>query len=298
MTEIITRNRPAQTVLKEFVERQKGKVVDARKELQRRFTGLDWNIQKKVLIAHLMSSKSDRQWAYPHLLTHWDKCFMPYVQEIWETYQEERCSWVIVRHFPKEYILNNLHLFTFERNYYYISLRFGMNPDFTIDPTKLTPIEFLSIHYRLNKSIPAEQANTLLCQIVTEAIANYRITDLEVEPLEQGRITSLYPQRVKNFQRALYYITKMDIQPTASHIAQKCQLVAEIMNHSPEWEHLQTQVINDWDFNQKAYRIVLKYMAMHFPNSIIQEQLNQHPQLKELANNLHLAFNFDYILNE
>lgn len=46
-------NRPIRTVLKEYIERKKGKVVEARKELQRRFSGLDWNIQKKILFAHL-----------------------------------------------------------------------------------------------------------------------------------------------------------------------------------------------------------------------------------------------------
>ena len=125
MKNITKHNRPIKTVLKEYVERQKGKVVEARKELQRRFNGLDWNIQKKILVAHLKSSKSDRGWAYTLLLNYWDKSFLPYVQEIWETYHEERCSWIIIRYFPKDYILNNLHLFDFKRNYMFICLRFG-----------------------------------------------------------------------------------------------------------------------------------------------------------------------------
>lgn len=66
-------NRPIRFVLKEYIERKKGKVVEARKELQRRFNGLDWNIQKKILLAHLISSKSDREWAYPLLLNYWNE---------------------------------------------------------------------------------------------------------------------------------------------------------------------------------------------------------------------------------
>ena len=85
MKNITKHNRPINTVLKEYVERHKGKIVEARKELQRRFNGLDWNIQKKILVAHLKSSKSDREWAYTLLLNFWDKSFLPYVQEIWET---------------------------------------------------------------------------------------------------------------------------------------------------------------------------------------------------------------------
>ena len=73
MKNITKHNRPINTVLKEYVERHKGKIVEARKELQRRFNGLDWNIQKKILIAHLKSSKSDREWAYTLLLNYWDE---------------------------------------------------------------------------------------------------------------------------------------------------------------------------------------------------------------------------------
>ena len=60
MGNITKRNRPIRIVLKEYAEQRKGKVVKARKELQRRFTGLDWSIQKKILYVHLKSSKTDR----------------------------------------------------------------------------------------------------------------------------------------------------------------------------------------------------------------------------------------------
>ena len=39
MKNIKKHNRPIKTVLKEYVERHKGKFVGARKELQRRFNG-------------------------------------------------------------------------------------------------------------------------------------------------------------------------------------------------------------------------------------------------------------------
>ena len=71
MENTIKRNRPIRIVLKEYVERRKSKIVEARKELQRRFAGLDWSIQKKILYAHLKSSKTDREWAYPRLLEYW-----------------------------------------------------------------------------------------------------------------------------------------------------------------------------------------------------------------------------------
>lgn len=38
---------PIATILKWYLERRKGKVVKARNEIQRRFHGLDWDVQKK-----------------------------------------------------------------------------------------------------------------------------------------------------------------------------------------------------------------------------------------------------------
>ena len=44
---------PIVTILKWYMERKKGKVVESRKEIQRRFSGLDWSVQKKVILAFL-----------------------------------------------------------------------------------------------------------------------------------------------------------------------------------------------------------------------------------------------------
>jgi hypothetical protein len=204
MKNITKHNRPINTVLKEYVERHKGKIVEARKELQRRFNGLDWNIQKKILVAHLKSSKSDREWAYPLLLNYWDKSFLPYVQEIWETFHEERCSWIIIRYFPKDYIFNNLNLLNYERNYMFVCLRFGLDKDFSIDKDKLKPKDALYVHYKLGMRIEPDEASALLYEIVIDAILNYYRSDLDLRPSEHGRVTELYPERIRQFGLALY----------------------------------------------------------------------------------------------
>ena len=49
------RNKKISTLIKWFVERKKGKVVAARKEIQRRFDYLDWEDQKKIILAFLNS---------------------------------------------------------------------------------------------------------------------------------------------------------------------------------------------------------------------------------------------------
>ena len=298
MKNITKHNRPIKTVLKEYVERQKGKVVEARKELQRRFNGLDWNIQKKILVANLKSSKSDREWAYTLLLNYWDESFKPCVQEIWETFHEERCSWIIIRYFPKDYILNNLHLFDFKRNYMFICLRFGSDEGFTIEKERLNPEDALYVHYRLGIGIQPNEAKAWLYEIAIDAVLNYYRNDLDLRPSEQGRITELYPQRIRQLGRALYYVNEMGIEPTVSDFSEWCESVKQIMNSSNEWKELQQRNLLDWEFNMRAYRIILKYIGINLHESIMENLINKFPQLKKLVDELKLKIDFDYMLKE
>ena len=298
MKNIIKHNRPINTVLKEYIERQKGKVVEARKELQRRFYGLDWNIQKKILVAHLKSSKSDREWAYPLLLNYWDDSFKPCVQEIWETFHEERCSWIIIRYFPKDYIFNNLHLLNYERNYMFICLRFGLDEEFVIEKEKLKPEDALYVHYRLGIGIQPDEAKAWLYEIAINAVLNYYRNDLDLRPSEQGRITELYPQRIKQLGRALYYVNEMGIEPTVSEFSEWCKSLKQTMNSSYEWKELQQRNLLDWEFNMRAYRIILKYIGINLHESIMENLINKFPQLKKLVDELKLKIDFDYMLKE
>ena len=298
MKNIIKHNRPINTVLKEYIERQKGKVVEARKELQRRFNGLDWNIQKKILVAHLKSSKSDREWAYPLLLNYWDDSFKPCVQEIWETFHEERCSWIIIRYFPKDYIFNNLHLLNYERNYMFICLRFGLDEGFVIEKEKLKPEDVLYVHYRLGIGIQPNEAKAWLYEIAINAVLNYYRNDLDLRPSEQGRITELYPQRIKQLGRALYYVNEMGIEPTVSEFSEWCKSLKQTMNSSYEWKELQQRNLLDWEFNTRAYRIILKYIGINLHESIMEDLINKFPQLKKLVDELKLKIDFDYMLKE
>lgn len=70
MSYITQRNRPIATLIKWYSDKKSGKVSDARKEIIRRFDYLDWNVQKKILMAFLDAGQSDRQWAYRKIYRH------------------------------------------------------------------------------------------------------------------------------------------------------------------------------------------------------------------------------------
>ena len=46
----VSRNNPIATVIKNYTNKKSGKVTDSRNEIQRRFLGLDWKDQKKIMV--------------------------------------------------------------------------------------------------------------------------------------------------------------------------------------------------------------------------------------------------------
>lgn len=68
MDKRIQRHRPIATVIKNYLDKKSGKVTESRNEIQRRFFGLDWKDQKRIMSAFLDSGKADRDWAYSRLL--------------------------------------------------------------------------------------------------------------------------------------------------------------------------------------------------------------------------------------
>ena len=95
---------PIATIIKWFVERKNGKVVESRKEIQRRFDGLDWSVQKKVILAFLNSGKTDREWVYEQLIWFWDEAFLPKVKEVFEKYHEKHGL-------PAVSVISDLHIY-------------------------------------------------------------------------------------------------------------------------------------------------------------------------------------------
>ena len=64
---VIKRNTPIARLIKDFRNKQSKKVVESRKEIQRRFAYLDWRDQKQILTAFLDSCKTDWQHAHIYL---------------------------------------------------------------------------------------------------------------------------------------------------------------------------------------------------------------------------------------
>jgi hypothetical protein len=164
---------PIATIVKWFLEREKGKVVESRQEIQRRFGGLDWSIQKIVISAFLSSGKADRKWAYEQIVWLWDNDFLQKVKEVFEKYHEKGCYRPVTWYFPTSYILEHFDELAVEHNYYSLCYRLAYEKiDFEPDRKKLSPKEYFAIIDLAHKTVKDELVIDILFDVLHDLCTN------------------------------------------------------------------------------------------------------------------------------
>lgn len=131
------RNESISALLKAFTDKQSGKVAKARAKLRERFDKQSFQTQRKILQAMLSASKQDRVWAYKQLSNGWDDFFFEDVKNLWEQYHEKECVAVIIKHFPMEYVYENLSALDTHGNYTNLCIKLIHHPKFQIDKERL-----------------------------------------------------------------------------------------------------------------------------------------------------------------
>lgn len=239
MKRTIQRNNPIATVIKNYVNKKSGKVSVSREEIQRRFFGLDWKDQKKVLAAFLEAGQADRHWAYARLLDLWDKSFEPKVLELWEAYHEQRCAWVIIRHFPTEFIKGHIKEFDEDRNYYFICLRLAKEKDFVIEKAKLSKTDYLAVLYHAERTITDEEARNTLYGIVHDCC--FSDTYLaRLEHVGEGKHSEVItPANYREVNLGIYYLMRMDKDDVVRQFRAWNEQVEAAIYNSPEFKKFQ-----------------------------------------------------------
>ena len=131
------RNESISVLLKDFINKKGGRVAESRIKLRDRFSKQSSQIQRKILKTMLHASKQDRMWAYNRLNYSWDGFFFEDVQDLWEQYHEKECGAVIIKHFPMEYVYDNLSALDIRGNYTNLCIKLIHHPKFQIDKKRL-----------------------------------------------------------------------------------------------------------------------------------------------------------------
>ncbi len=253
------RNTPIATLIRNFVNKRSGKVIESREEIQWRFDYLDWKDQKKIILAFLDAGKKDRQWAYSKTLDYWDKSFEPKIRDLWERLHEGKSSWTVIRYFPVEYLSENIEKFTEGRDYYFVCLRLAKNMAFEIDKSKLSNTDYLAVLYHTGRSIDEEEAENLLYENVHSICLDcgpYFALD-KYASVSKGTIIS--PISFKEVSLALYYIKKLGLSSLASKFEQWNRMVMETVSRSPEFKAIPMYNINDEQYIDQMITIARKY---------------------------------------
>ena len=166
------RNRPIRQLIKWFVNREKGKVVDARSEIRRRFPYIDWSDQKKFLLASLSSGQTDRTWAYRQLVRYWDDSLFPKAKEVWEKFHDTEMIQPAIMCFPEDYVKSELKEFSDSRNIYaYIyHRRFIVDPNYVIERNNFSAYQYLMLMRHGMRCISNDEALSLLYEHILHLI--------------------------------------------------------------------------------------------------------------------------------
>lgn len=125
-------NYPIEEVLDDYVNRHTGKVVEAKRQLKKRFDGLEHSMQEKVMMAFMgLGKQAEREFIYEKLYGEdfWVDDYIPLVQKWWEEFHDGKMGKVIVKYCPREYILTHLEELDHRCNYATLCLRTGIEPD-------------------------------------------------------------------------------------------------------------------------------------------------------------------------
>lgn len=137
-------NYPIEEVLDDYLQQRTGKLVEAKRQLRKRFDGLDHTMQEKVMMAFMEQGLPlERDFIYGKLYGEgfWTDAYIPLIQKWWEKYQDFKMAKVIVKYCPREYILAHLEELEYRCNYATLCLRTGLVPD----PERLQPWAYLYV---------------------------------------------------------------------------------------------------------------------------------------------------------
>ena len=261
----VSRNNPIATVIKNYTNKKSGKVTDSRNEIQRRFFGLDWKDQKKIIAAFLDSGISDRDWAYSRLLDLWDSSFETKIQELWETYHEQKCSWVIIRHFPKEYLQKHMGQFNEGRNYYFICRRLAEDSGFVIDRNKLSKTDYLMALSHGNRQIDDAEATDTLYEIVRDIAFLWNpFIELSRNYMPNRREVMMASDFAK-VSLALYYLEKMGNDNVVAAFQSWESKVQGLVRASEEYKALNNKSMSDYQYREVLAVIVQKNLYYALP---------------------------------
>lgn len=239
------KNQPIALIIEDYVNKRSGKIVESRKEIRHRFAYLDWTEQKKILVLFLNSGKLDREWAYTVLLDIWDNDFEPMIDKLWNQYHEDKCAWVIIRHFPINYVRDNMESLAKGRNYYFICKRLGQVDKVSIDKDRLSESDYLALMSDLEKTIETDEALDIMFRLVHDLCIN-PLDYLEIPFIEHNQPISSMDFPV--IRKGLFHLQNMGCHLAVEEFERWDKNAKDSLIESPEFQELCNASVDDANY--------------------------------------------------
>lgn len=253
-------NQPIRRLLRDFEDKKSGKVVESRREIRRRFDYLDRPQQVRFLKACFQSCKSDREWAYEEVTAHWDPKFKDIISDLWHEFHEGGARRCIVKHFPIEFVAQEIESLDNKETYYDLCLRLCYYGKFSIDKNRLTPLQVLSLYvktgYEASDAEIIEQLYRLLINVATDDYLLFEKIDRNAKP----RCEDFSPCR-----KASYFIMEMQRYSILGQWKSWDIHLQHMLESSNEYHTIKTSPISDYEYREQVSSLFKKYMIEYLP---------------------------------
>ena len=270
-----TKPTPINTLLKWYTERRKGKVVEARREIQRRFDYLDWKDQKKIIIAFLNSCMTDRTWIYKRLYYHWDDSLLPYLLDtIAKSPADINLLSGVIPYVPLDFIEEHYKELSAGVGYYYICRRYIHDKvPFELEESYLLPHEFLQLLIEMGSSIDEQKAMDILFNILHKYATGYNFSIMEMQSYIETNPRHVVPKgkpfTAMDFRYIFILCRRLEDlgkDQVLQDFEEWNETLAAAINDSPEFKELNKATIPDDEYESKRLKIAKQYIYKLMPD--------------------------------
>lgn len=150
------KNAPITTLLNLFLDKKSKQVRFARKCLRDRFDNQSYRDQNRILRVFLEGPAMDCDWAGRILRENWRKELKEDIEKSWTRTRRPMLAYVILRHFPNRYILQEQFHLSESAGYQYVCARVGNEPEFVLDESRLCVQDYFYVMAKLGRKVDAE----------------------------------------------------------------------------------------------------------------------------------------------
>ena len=150
------KNAPLSSLLNLYLDKKSKRVQYARQCIKERFDKQSYRDQNRILRAFLSGPATDCDWAGRILRDNWRKELKDHVGEAWVRTRRQILAYVILRHFPNSYILQEQEPLSAVVGYQFVCARIGDEPEFTMDYSRLSIPNLIYVMAKLGRKVHSE----------------------------------------------------------------------------------------------------------------------------------------------